>query len=176
VSDVTAVLATGVKRMADGYALRVDPYFYNLGDLLQRGWSLIPLKPREEVPAIKSWLEYQRRPPTFDELETWFERGRCNVGIVTGKVSGIFVIDADSPAALAWCNANLPPCELRVRTAKGQHLYYPYSGDRPIKNKVRVRVDGKQLALDVRAEGGYVVGPGSVHPNGTVYEREGRDW
>ena len=40
---------------------------------------------------------YQKRLPTFEELEHWFlPAPTANVGIVTGMVSGIFVLDCDS--------------------------------------------------------------------------------
>ena len=32
-----------------------------------------------------------------------------------------------------------------------------------MRNKVRVKFDGRQLDIDFRADGGYVVAPGSVH-------------
>ena len=134
------------------------PDLRNVADLWGQGWSVIPLKPKSKVPAIR-WEEYQRRLPTPAELESWFTRPGFNVGIVTGAVSGIFVIDADSPAAVAWAEEELPPCDLRVRTSKGLHLYYPYSGSRRIRNKVRVEVRGEVLDIDIRGDGGYVVGP-----------------
>jgi putative DNA primase/helicase len=153
------------------------PDLMNVGDLWGRGWSVIPLRSRDKRPALPSWTAYQKRLPAFEELELWFGLAPgYNVGVVTGTVSGIFVIDADSPAALAWAHEHLPPCEMRVRTAKGVHLYYPYSGDRPARNKVRVKFQGEHLALDVRADGGFVVGPGSVHPTGALYTREGSGW
>jgi hypothetical protein len=149
----------------------------NIGDLWARGWSLIPLKARDKRPAIASWGEYQTRPATYVELQRWFDRpDSINVGIVTGLVSGIFVIDCDSPEAVAWAAEHLPACEMRVRTAKGLHFYFPYSGDRRIRNKVRATYQGRALELDVRAAGGYVVGPGSVHPSGAIYTREGAGW
>jgi putative DNA primase/helicase len=147
----------------------------NVGDLMARGWSIIPLRPRSKVPSVK-WETYQRRLATLDELENWFTTPGYNLGVVTGRVSGIFVVDCDSPEALEWAKEKLPACELRVRTANGLHCYYPYSGERPMRNKVRVRFDGRQIDVDVRAEGGYVVGPGSIHPNGQIYIREGADW
>ncbi|HXG90186.1 MAG TPA: bifunctional DNA primase/polymerase [Vicinamibacterales bacterium] len=166
------------KVLGDGTVLqgcRAD--LLNIGDLWARGWSLIPLKYRDKRPALASWTEFQQRPATYAELEQWFDRPEpLNVGIVTGTVSGIFVIDLDSPDAVIWARGNLPPCDMRVRTAKGLHLYYPYSGDVPVRNKARVVYNGKPLELDVRADGGYVVAPGSVHPSGAVYEREGSGW
>ena len=73
----------------------------------------------------------------------------------------------------AESNARL---EEQVRTAKGLHLYYRYTGARAMRNTVKVKFHGEPLAIDVRAEGGYVVGPGSVHPTGFVYTREGNGW
>jgi hypothetical protein len=151
------------------------PDLLNVADLMARGWSIIPLKPQSKVPAVR-WEEYQRGMATLDDLEQWFSTPGYNVGIITGTISKIFVVDADSPAALAWAREYLPPCDLRVRTAKGMHLYYPYSGARPMRNKCRVRYQGESLEIDFRAEGGYVVGPGSVHPTGHIYTREGDGW
>jgi hypothetical protein len=66
---------------------------------------------------------------------------------------------------------------MRVRTAKGVHLYYPLSVDSTIRNKTRIRVgQAGRIGLDVRAEGGYVVGPGSLHESGVIYTREGAGW
>lgn len=168
---------SGLAQKCDEASFDLDAYQQNIGDLWGRGWSVIPLKWRDKRPALRSWADFQKRPATYAELEQWFDRPeRFNVGIVTGRVSGIFVIDLDSPAAITWGQHHLPRCEMRVRTAKGQHWYYPYTGDRPIRNKVRTTHEGQVLELDVRADGGYVVGPGSIHPSGVVYTREGTGW
>lgn len=175
---VPAGVITTYKVMADGYRLPIDrPDLANIGDLWGRGWSIFPLHHGTKRPALPSWLAYQHRTPTFEELERWFgSADPFNVAVVTGKVSGIFVIDVDSAAALAWVEECFPPCDMRVRTGKGVHLYFPYSGDRPLRNKVRVKFLGENLDLDVRCEGGFVVGPGSVHPSGAIYVREGDGW
>jgi Bifunctional DNA primase/polymerase, N-terminal len=65
---------------------------------------------------------------------------------------------------------------MRVKTAKGLRLYFPYSNNRPLRNNSRVTYQGKVLELDIRATGGYVVGRGTVHPSGLVYAREGSGW
>jgi Bifunctional DNA primase/polymerase, N-terminal len=89
--------------LADGTVLPdCRPDLLNIGDLMARGWSIFPLLPRSKKPAVK-WEQYQRRLATVDEIESWFTEPGCNVGIATGKISGIFVMDADSPAALAGC-------------------------------------------------------------------------
>jgi putative DNA primase/helicase len=176
VSEHQADLTTVSITLADGTILPgCRPDLVSLGDLLARGWSVIPVRHKSKIPSVR-WEEFQRRHATVDEHERWFSRQPFNVGIVTGKISGIFVVDCDSAAAVAWAGEHLPPCDLRVRTAKGLHLYFPYSGERPMRNKVRVRFDGRPLDIDFRADGGYVVGPGSVHENGHVYAREGDGW
>ena len=150
-------------------------YFTSIADLWCRGWSLIPVEYKGKRPVVP-WTEYQNRCATFDELERWFGTQRRNIGIVTGSISGIFVLDADSPDAIAWAEVNMPPCNLRVRTARGAHYYFPYSGSQRIRNRVRTCFNGRQLELDIRGEGGFVVGPGSEHASGFVYVREGTGW
>ena len=111
--------------LADGTVLPdCRPDLLSIGDLMARRFSLIPLKPKSKIPVVK-WEPYQHRLATLDELEAWFTVPGFNVGVVTGRISGIFVIDADSEAALAWALEKLPACDLRVRTANGLHLYYP---------------------------------------------------
>jgi hypothetical protein len=51
-----------------------------------------------------------------------------------------------------------------VSTGKGQHLYFRHPGGK-LNNSVR-----KLRDVDVRADGGYVVAPPSVHPSGQAYE------
>lgn len=76
--------------LADGTALSdCRPDLLNLGDLMARGWSLIPLQPRSKVPAMRL-EDYQRRLATLDELESWITMPGYNVGIVTGTISGVF--------------------------------------------------------------------------------------
>jgi putative DNA primase/helicase len=106
-------------------------------------------------------------------LNEWFGNGRQrNIGIVTGRLSGLVVLDADSPEALAWMRAHLPPTYAGTQTTKGQHWYFRHPGSR-VRNKVRIRTEDPAIKIDVRADGGYVVAPGSLHVSGARYERIG---
>jgi hypothetical protein len=58
----------------------------------------------------------------------------------------------------------LPQTRLAA-TGKGKHFYFKMPSDRVIGNSV-----GIFPKVDVRGEGGYVVAPGSIHPNGAKYE------
>lgn len=152
-------------------------------ELWRRGLSVIPVPaPRPgvppgqvgdgKVPAI-AWREYQERLPTEDEIREGF-RVEQNLAVITGRVSGIVVIDADSPEAVRYVVGHLPRTPWQVRTARGWHMYYRYPGVR-VGNRARLDTRGGRLALDVRGDGGYVIGPGSIHASGRRYEMAG-DW
>lgn len=133
---------------------------------LLRGWSVVPLEAKGKKPLI-SWKEYQERQATVNEVESWF-RWENNLGIVTGKISGITVIDCDSPAAIDLASKNgLPTCPT-VKTGKGYHFYYAYE---PGVGNFQKRDD--LPGIDLRGDGGFVVAPPSIHPSGAVYSWEG---
>lgn len=152
----------------------------------ERGFSVIPLDhPTEttqtdpkrigKIPVIPSWKAFQAARPTDDNLQAWFGNGRRrNIAIVTGAVSRIVVIDCDSPEAIAWADAHLPPTPLGTRTAKGQHRSYRHPGV-PVRNKARIRTSDPAVKIDIRGDGGFVVAPGSLHQTGVTYERIG-EW
>jgi hypothetical protein len=54
---------------------------------------------------------------------------------------------------------------LNAKTARGSHFYFSYPADVVIRNSASKLARG----LDVRGEGGYVLVPPSVHPDGTIY-------
>lgn len=122
------------------------------------------------------WKPYRERRATDEDLRAWFGGtygSKRNVAIVCGPLSGVVVVDADSAAAVTWCRAHLPATPWEVTTGKGLHLYYRHPGVE-VSNKVRFRVDGQVLELDLRGDRGYVLAPGSVHPSGRIYEKSGR--
>ena len=150
-----------------------DELLRRAGALWGRGLSVIPILERGKKPAI-AWADYQQRVPSMDEIADWFGNGRpFNIAIVTGAVSGVVAVDCDSPEAIAWADSHLPATEMRTRTGRGgEHRFYRHPGT-PVRNKVKIQTDRDRLALDIRADGGYVIAPGSVHESGTVYERLG---
>lgn len=131
-----------------------------------RGISILPLKEKSKIPAIPSWKEYQTRKPTEDELVKWFGNGsRHNIGIVTGGISGLAVVDLDSPEAVEFVKAKGGLITPTVKTGKGFHLYCLYQDG--IRNfQKRADLPG----IDLRGEGGYVVAPPSIHESGHVYQ------
>jgi hypothetical protein len=133
---------------------------------LAQGFSIIPLLPKEKIPAVP-WKEYQTIKPAMDKLSEWFSDGKNNIGIVTGEISGVVVVDLDSGAAQTFAKKNGFPDTPSVRTGKGCHLYYKYPEGIEVRN-FQKRDDLPDI--DLRGNGGYVVAPPSIHPSGSVYE------
>ena len=149
-------------------------------DLLARGFGVIPLDhPAHPAQAgsasagktpVVHWKKFQDAKATDHELMGWFGNGRQrNVGIPTGAISGIVVLDGDSDAGLEWMRAHLPPTPMRTKTAKGEHWYYRHPGT-AVKNAVRINTGDAAIKVDVRGDGGFVVAAGSLHASGVLYE------
>ncbi len=93
-----------------------------------------------------------------------------------GRLSGLVVIDVDprnggEASLVKLCrDLNIDLSTTAVSTSGGgQHLYfrYPSEADGEITRK---NLGNDYPGLDVKADRGYVVGPGSTHPSGHVYQ------
>jgi hypothetical protein len=128
------------------------------------GFSLIPLKPRGKTPVVP-WKQFQNRRMTEREAIKFFGNGRCNIGIVTGEISGICALDFDSEEAYHQAEKEGLPDTPTIETAKGFHLYCEF-----IPGIRNVQLNGALPGIDIRGEGGYVVAPPSIHPKGDQYK------
>ena len=130
-----------------------------------KGFSVIPIRP-DKKPFVQ-WTDFQKRRATKEEIKKWFSQWpKANVGIVTGKISGVFVIDCDSQEAYEKIQAMLPECFLTaiVKTPRGYHLYFAYASENTISNAA-----GILPGVDIRGEGGYAIAPPSVNTEGKAY-------
>lgn len=120
--------------------------------LLKSGKSIFPVG-KDKRPLVRSWQEFQTRRATKEELDKWFEMWPdMNYAVVTGKISGIAVIDID-PRHGGVLDDRFPQDTTIIKTGNGgYHLYYKWSEG--IGNRTNV-----YEGIDVRGEGGYVVGP-----------------
>ncbi len=131
-------------------------------DYRQRGWAPIPIKRGTKQTALVRLAPYLERPATVEELSAWSWSG---VGIVTGRVSGVLVLDVDGPEGEAELRKHGHPVTPMVRSAGGGlHLYFKHP-EQHVRTGIRVAP-----GLDVKAAGGYVVAPPSVGANGEPYE------
>jgi hypothetical protein len=112
------------------------------------------------------WTAYQKRLATIDEVRAWWRRWPTgNIGIVTGAVSGVVVLDVDGRTGEESLKSGqyvLPPTVVS-RTGNGLHFFFKHP-----RKLVPTRA-GILPGLDVRGDGGYVVVPPSVHASGRRY-------
>lgn len=91
-----------------------------------------------------------------------------NYGIACGP-SGLLVVDEDQPDAFGlFCDAAgvERPDTYTVTTAHGRHYYFGQPHDETLGNQAGSL---KAYGIDVRGDGGYVVGAGSLHAEGVIY-------
>jgi len=137
---------------------------------LGRGWSVIPLRPGDKRPLVP-WQEYQHRRPSEAVVRAWFrQHPDAGLGIVTGLVSGLVVLDVDSAHGgeaslqrLSQAHGPLPWTVEAHTGGGGRHLYFAHPGG-VVSNRA-----GLRPGLDLRGDGGYVVAPPSTHPSGGEY-------
>jgi hypothetical protein len=141
--------------------------------LARKGLAVFPLKARSKTP----WTRHGCLDATTD-LETiagwWDGWPDSNIGVATGSKSGIWVLDIDGePGAdellkLEHRFGALPATVTAVTGTGGHHLYFrlpDFAGAPVMKNTASALAAG----IDTRGEGGYVVAPPSIHPNGNPY-------
>jgi hypothetical protein len=137
--------------------------------LAAHGWRVFPCRPRDKTPLVREWQHIATTGP--EQIRAWYaEYPACNWGIATGRASGTWVLDVDGAQGTASLKALVTqhgalPARLTVRTGKGLHLYFAWPRGHELRNSAGKIGEG----LDVRAEGGYVLAPGSVHPSGAIY-------
>ena len=123
------------------------------------GFSVIPVG-RNKKPLV-AWQQYQTNRASKEQIERWFSDKDVNVGIVTGAISGVVVVDIDTQDKI---ERPLPQTATSQTGRGGWHLFYKHPG-RHVKT-----LAGILPHVDIRGDGGYVVMPPSLHENGNHYE------
>lgn len=132
-----------------------------------KGWHVFPLLPNDKRPATDNGFKAATTLPKI--ITDWWNRWpEANVGIVTGTISGIVVLDVDRKhgvdGVLAASELNLPET-LVVRTPSGGfHLFFTLPKDVTVPRRI-----GVKPGLDILGDGGYVVAAGSTI-DGACYE------
>lgn len=138
------------------YALRYE----------QMGFSVIPVN-MDKKPLIP-WTEYQQRRATEQEIVVWWAKyPNAQIGIVTGIVSGVCVIDIDTIEGKECVVPLLgdfvapecytPKSGIEDGIHYGRHLYFKCDSS-VLRNNQN---DESMPGVDRRANGGYVVAPPS---------------
>ena len=134
----------------------------------EQGLCVMPIR-HNKKPYLHEWAHLQESRPAIGMIEHWWKQWPdAMIGIITGRISGVCVIDADSAIGynqvIGRMDAHRKP---DVNSPNGWHWYcaYPDSG---IGCKPRFLPD-----VDFKADGGYIIAPPSQNGDGTPYVLKG---
>lgn len=130
----------------------------------EHGYSVIPVRV-DKRPAITAWAEFQRRLPTEEEIREMFSKPDvAGIAVVTGKVSGIVVLDTEANADLSLLK-EMPKTPMVLSGGGGKHFYFRYPTDGVIPARPRILPE-----MDLQSDGRYIIVPPSLHQSGQRYE------
>lgn len=140
-----------------------------VAEYVDSGWSILPVRPEEKRPFMTNWLQYTKTRATHEMVDNWFNTlSGAGVGAVTGKISGMIVLDIEHncPFKIEDLLKKYPTQMVARSGSGGYHLFYQYPTNvSKVSNRVRI-FEG----ADLRADGGFIVLPPTIHPNGNRYE------
>jgi len=111
-------------------------------------WSLVPIVKNGKRPAEKGWTNITHYD--VSEWEDWVFKKGLNIGVRTGQVSNITVVDVDQKPIPKEVKELLPENCLIQETKNGFHIFFQYENDLP-----KTRID--ELKIDIENDGGQVV-------------------
>lgn len=146
----------------------------------ERGWAVFPCRPGDKRPAVQDWENRACADPA--RVARYWPSPRHNYGIACGP-SRLVVIDLDAHGGelpgewrlpgindgrdvfyqiCEWAGMDWPSTCTVFTPSGGIHLYFRAPDG--FRNKAGNTKLGPMI--DIRAQGGYVVGPGSVTGDG----------
>ncbi len=121
-----------------------------------------------KVPLIKGWQNLDpNREDQAKYIDGLFEKyqWQCNVGLVTGKLTNLYVLDIDgSTDQVLAAGYELPQGVIVTTGRAGGYHHWMTPGEEALTKKI-----GLVKKTDFIAEGGYVLAPPSVHISGNSY-------
>jgi hypothetical protein len=139
--------------------------------LAEHNLRVLPITRGKKHPPIPAWQKAATTDPsTIYNWWTGIYRDH-GIGIATGD--GLIVLDIDTHGAdgyatladLQQTHSPLPPTVTAHTGTGGQHLYFVTW--QPIRNNASTLLGP---GIDIRGEGGQVLAPPTIHPNGTPYK------
>ena len=141
-------------------------------------WAIFPLTQGAKIP-LPGGHGCNEATADAAQVATWWKKTpAANIGIACGEINGFIVVDvdrghddgidgADTLRELEQKMGALPDTVEALTPNGGRHLFFKYPSGQNIRNKT-----GIAPGIDIRANGGYVVGVPSILANGKSYEWE----
>ncbi|MGH8709714.1 MAG: VapE domain-containing protein [Burkholderiales bacterium] len=131
------------------------------------GFVVLPIKPGGKEPILPKWPTLPA--PSMADIEAWFGgQSNRNIGIRTGGISGIFVLDVDahkggleSLKMIEETYDALPHTAIQFTPNGGRHYVFQIPPELHCRNSASAIAPG----LDIRADGGQIVVCPSTAPN-----------
>ena len=159
--NIAEIQYVGNGRLEQAHAIPNE----NIRLLHDMGYFLIPCGGSDgKTPRRKAWAKPDARRMKPEDVITIMALNKsATYGV---RLDGLAVIDCDTwdEETEAFVKRHFPPTAMSVKTARGRHFYYR-AGDR-IRGRIRcggIKIDVKQ------GSGSFVVGPGSMRPDGKRY-------
>lgn len=135
-------------------------------DYLSQSIPAIPSDPKTKIPLVK-WTEYQSRLPTKEEVVSMFKQfPKSMISLITGKISNLIVVDADSDEAIRMIEDCIPDAieaTIDISPRGGRHYWW-------LMNSKQWQTKSAVLKnIDIRANGGVIVAPPSKNETGGQY-------
>lgn len=141
---------------------------------IERGWSPLPVPHREKGCVVTGWPGLRI---TTDTAPHYFNGAAQNIGVVTGAASrGLLDIDLDHPLARILAPAFLAKTDTTFgrKSNPESHREYQAEDDGPLGSvqfaDPSPGAGEKAMLVELRADGGQTVFPGSVHESGEPIE------
>ncbi len=130
----------------------------------RRGWKVFPLAVKDKVPLIKNGNGCLSATTDEQQIQYWWtQTPNANIGLATGH--SFFAVDIDPKHnGNLWLDSVSLPETISQHTGSGG-THFLFSGPPDIPNSASKVAPG----VDIRGNGGYIVAPPSVHPNGNRY-------
>ena len=132
----------------------------------EAGWSVIPARVAAKR-ALVRWREWQHSAPDLEQLRAWWARWpRANLAVITGRRSGVVVVDVDlrhgGDQVLAEREAkhgDLPWQAVVETPSGGWHVYLRHPGGQVVTSASRVGT-----GVDIRGDGDWRCCPRPAGP------------
>ncbi|WP_454917103.1 DUF3987 domain-containing protein [Xanthobacter sediminis] len=138
------------------------------------GFRIFPVR-QDKVPLVKAWAKVA----TSDEslVRAWWEKWpKAMIGLPTGAVNGLWVIDLDVDSAknvdgnaaftaLEEAHGAVDVDVVATTPRCGSHLFFRWNADRPVRNTTSTVAAG----IDTRGDGGFVILAPSAREDGRTY-------